>query len=70
MSRSNEKRLWNQLPVTLNFALTTDTPISSAQVASHIETPTGSASVFDGVLNESITGNQIKTFILYVNGID
>jgi alpha-mannosidase len=58
-------RLWNLSSEAQNFTLAfTGGDIIEAKQTTHIETPIGDATITNGVLTESIAGQQLKTFAL------
>ncbi len=58
-------RLWNFSPSTITFNLNlSDRLITSAKQTTHIETETGDAKVVSGALSGTLSGNQIKTYLL------
>ncbi|MBN1312195.1 MAG: glycoside hydrolase [Anaerolineae bacterium] len=62
-------RVWNLAPSAANFSLTlTPGSIARAKHLTHVETPVADATVTDGVLTESLTAQQLKTFSLFLSG--
>jgi alpha-mannosidase len=62
-------RVWNLSPDASNFVLSLNGwTISSAEQVTHIETDIESTSPVDGALSETLSGNQIKTFLLKPSG--
>jgi alpha-mannosidase len=63
-------RVWNVSGSTADFALScTNGDISSAQTATHIETPTGNAIISNGALTASLNSQQLKSFLLELPAI-
>ena len=65
MSAGIISRWWNLASTGQNLAFSLPgAPITSAQKASHIETPIGAATVSGGVLQSAFTAQQLLTFLL------
>lgn len=63
-------RLWNLTAQPAEIALTLPQHrLTSAASVTHIETPTGSAQVEDGVLREALSAHQMRTFALDVDNL-
>jgi alpha-mannosidase len=61
-------RWWNMASGNQNLAFSLPgAPITSAQKASHVETPQGAATVSSGTLQQSFAAQQMSTFLLKVS---
>lgn len=62
-------RVWNLSPERENFSLEIAGGITGAQYVTHIETPTGKATVTNDALVDTPEGNQIRTYLISAHDI-
>ena len=62
-------RVWNLSPERQNFSLEMAGGITGAQYVTHIETPTGNATVTNDALVDTSEGNQIRTYLINARDI-